>query len=97
MKNTVERFCSAVFAYIMTSKNIMLAKGKKCAMLSIYRKRGEMSYCAWSRGNALLETYHDTEGGVPEKDDLEYLIPGTMQRGLSWMLMLKKYDSIRCT
>ena len=57
-----------------------------------------MSYCAWSRGNALLEQYHDTEWGVPAKDDrvqFEYLMLEAMQCGLSWMLMLKKREIFR--
>ncbi len=57
-----------------------------------------MSYCAWSRGNDLLETYHDTEWGVPVKDDrvqFEYLMLEAMQCGLSWMLMLKKREIFR--
>ncbi len=57
-----------------------------------------MSYCAWSRGNTLLENYHDTEWGVPVKDDrvqFEYLMLEAMQCGLSWMLMLKKREIFR--
>lgn len=54
--------------------------------------------CAWSRGNALLRQYHDTEWGVPVHDDallFEHLALEVMQCGLNWLLMLKKREIFR--
>ena len=57
-----------------------------------------MSYCNWSRGDALMEEYHDTEWGVPLWEDgkqFEFLMLEALQCGLSWMLMLKKREIFR--
>ncbi len=54
--------------------------------------------CAWSRGNTLLRQYHDTEWGVPVRDDkllFEHLALEVMQCGLNWLLMLKKREIFR--
>ena len=54
--------------------------------------------CAWSRGNALLQEYHDREWGVPVHDDrllFEHLTLEVMQCGLNWLLMLKKREIFR--
>ena len=53
----------------------------------------ENAGCAWSRNDALLRRYHDTEWGVPVRDDrllFEHLTLEVMQCGLNWLLMLKK-------
>jgi DNA-3-methyladenine glycosylase I len=47
----------------------------------------------WCHKNALMETYHDTEWGVPILDDnrqFEFLILESFQAGLSWNLILQK-------
>ena len=57
-----------------------------------------MSYCNWSRGDALMEEYHDKEWGVPLWEDgkqFEFLMLESLQCGLSWMLMLKKREIFR--
>ncbi|MBE6578749.1 MAG: DNA-3-methyladenine glycosylase I [Ruminococcaceae bacterium] len=57
-----------------------------------------MSYCNWSRGDALMEEYHDKEWGVPLWEDgkqFEFLMLEALQCGLSWMLMLKKREIFR--
>ena len=54
--------------------------------------------CAWSRNDALLRRYHDTEWGVPVRDDrllFEHLTLEVMQCGLNWLLMLKKREIFR--
>ena len=54
--------------------------------------------CAWSRSDALLRCYHDTEWGVPVHDDhllFEHLALEVMQCGLNWLLMLKKREIFR--
>ena len=63
----------------------------------IYGRDG-MSYCNWSKGDPLMEAYHDTEWGVPLHDDgklFEFLMLESLQCGLSWMLMLKKREIFR--
>lgn len=57
-----------------------------------------MSYCNWSKGDPLMEAYHDEEWGVPLHDDkklFEFLMLESLQCGLSWMLMLKKREIFR--
>ena len=57
-----------------------------------------MSYCNWSRGDVLMEEYHDQEWGVPLWEDgkqFEFLMLESLQCGLSWMLMLKKREIFR--
>ena len=49
--------------------------------------------CAWSNTDPLMIAYHDTEWGVPTRDDrrlFEYLVLDAMQAGLSWAIILKK-------
>ena len=49
--------------------------------------------CRWCEGDALYETYHDAEWGVPVHDDrllFEQLILEGAQAGLSWLTVLKK-------
>ena len=58
----------------------------------------EVRRCWWARGNPLLETYHDTEWGVPVHDDrklFEFLVLDAFQAGLSWAIILKKRDGFR--
>ena len=54
--------------------------------------------CGWPGGDALMQTYHDTEWGVPLRDDrklFEFLILETMQAGLSWRCVLHKRENFR--
>ncbi len=49
--------------------------------------------CPWCTSDSLYVTYHDTEWGVPEKDEralFERLTLEGMQAGLSWLTILKK-------
>lgn len=49
-------------------------------------------------GNALYEHYHDTEWGVPCRDDrqlFEFLILEGAQAGLSWITVLCKRENSR--
>lgn len=53
--------------------------------------------CAWARG-ALECTYHDTEWGIPSRDDrhlFEMLILEGAQAGLSWSTILRKREGYR--
>ena len=54
--------------------------------------------CGWCLGDPIYEDYHDTEWGVPVKDDatlFEFLILETFQAGLSWITILRKRENFR--
>ena len=54
--------------------------------------------CGWCLGDPLYESYHDTEWGVPVRDDdtlFEFLILETFQAGLSWITVLRKRENFR--
>jgi DNA-3-methyladenine glycosylase I len=54
--------------------------------------------CAWAGNDPLYCAYHDTEWGVPERDDRalwEKLILDGFQAGLSWITILRKRDAFR--
>ena len=55
--------------------------------------------CTWSEGiDPLYESYHDTEWGVPVRDDLkhfEFLVLESAQAGLSWWTILRKRENYR--
>lgn len=54
--------------------------------------------CWWPGTDPLYVTYHDTEWGVPERDDralFEKLILDGFQAGLSWITILRKRDAFR--
>ncbi|WP_150452294.1 DNA-3-methyladenine glycosylase I [Arenibacter lacus] len=58
----------------------------------------EKHRCGWCKGDALYEKYHDTEWGVPVRDDatlFEFLILETFQAGLSWITILRKRENFR--
>lgn len=58
----------------------------------------EKHKCGWCVGDALYETYHDKEWGVPVYDDetiFEFLILETFQAGLSWITILRKRENFR--
>jgi DNA-3-methyladenine glycosylase I len=54
--------------------------------------------CTWSEGDPLNLEYHDTEWGVPVRDDqrlFELLILEGAQAGLSWLTVLRKRATYR--
>ncbi len=54
-----------------------------------------MSYCDWDKCNEKMMLYHDTEWGVPLKDDrkqFEFLMMEAMQCGLNWNMMIQKRE-----
>jgi DNA-3-methyladenine glycosylase I len=56
--------------------------------------------CAWANGGPLEIEYHDTEWGVPSRDDrhlFEMLILEGAQAGLSWSTILRKRENYRKT
>lgn len=57
-----------------------------------------MSYCNWGNTSELNRKYHDTEWGIPVRDDrrhFEYLMLEVMQCGLSWDLVINKRDVLK--
>ena len=57
-----------------------------------------MKRCPWCEGFELYRAYHDTEWGVPVRDDrelFELIILEGAQAGLSWSTVLKKRESYR--
>ena len=58
----------------------------------------EKHRCGWCVGDPLYEEYHDTEWGVPVRDDdtlFEFLTLETFQAGLSWITILRKRENFR--
>jgi DNA-3-methyladenine glycosylase I len=54
--------------------------------------------CPWCGTDALYVRYHDTEWGVPERDDralYEKLVLDGFQAGLSWITILRKRENFR--
>jgi DNA-3-methyladenine glycosylase I len=57
-----------------------------------------MERCAWCGTDPLYVHYHDTEWGVPIRDDqklFEFLILDAFQAGLSWLTILRKRENFR--
>lgn len=54
--------------------------------------------CGWAQSDPLMQEYHDTEWGVPERDSRalwEKLMLDGFQAGLSWITILRKRDAFR--
>ncbi|PVW14153.1 DNA-3-methyladenine glycosylase I [Marixanthomonas spongiae] len=54
--------------------------------------------CSWCGDDPLYIAYHDTEWGVPVRDDktlFEFLLLETFQAGLSWITILRKRENFR--
>jgi DNA-3-methyladenine glycosylase I len=54
--------------------------------------------CPWPGDDPLMVAYHDTEWGVPLRDDrrlFEFLVLDAMQAGLSWRTILHKRENFR--
>ncbi|MDL2210643.1 DNA-3-methyladenine glycosylase I [Desulfovibrio sp. OttesenSCG-928-O18] len=54
--------------------------------------------CAWAVKSDIERVYHDTEWGVPRRDDagqFEFMILESAQAGLSWVTILKKREGYR--
>ena len=57
-----------------------------------------LSRCPWCGSDPLYVEYHDTEWGVPSRDDrhlFELLILEGAQAGLSWITILRKREAYR--
>ncbi|HYT64903.1 MAG TPA: DNA-3-methyladenine glycosylase I [Vicinamibacterales bacterium] len=54
--------------------------------------------CGWCRSDAMYIEYHDTEWGVPVRDDrtlFEKICLEGFQSGLSWLTILRKRENFR--
>ncbi len=54
--------------------------------------------CTWAGTSELMQAYHDTEWGVPERDPRalwEKLMLDGFQAGLAWITFLRKRDAFR--
>ena len=54
--------------------------------------------CGWASTDPIYIRYHDTEWGVPERDDrrlFEFVVLEGAQAGLSWLTVLKKRENYR--
>lgn len=54
--------------------------------------------CPWCGEDPLYQAYHDTEWGLPSRDDkhlFEMLILENQQAGLSWITVLRKREAFR--
>ncbi|WP_020167314.1 MULTISPECIES: DNA-3-methyladenine glycosylase I [Methylotenera] len=54
--------------------------------------------CVWAESNALMQAYHDSEWGVPQRDSRmlwEMLMLEGFQAGLAWIIVLKKREAFR--
>ncbi len=57
-----------------------------------------MNRCPWGNSDPVLLNYHDTEWGVPVRNDptlFEFLSLEGMQAGLNWLIILKKRSNLR--
>ncbi len=62
------------------------------------RKAAAITRCPWCGEDPLYCQYHDTEWGVPLRDDralFEFIVLEGAQAGLSWYTILKKRENYR--
>lgn len=58
----------------------------------------EIHRCRWAGTDPLMQAYHDTEWGVPERDGRalwEKLVLDGFQAGLAWITILRKRETMR--
>ena len=61
-------------------------------------ERELISRCSWAEGDALMQTYHDTEWAIPIRESRllwETLMLEGFQAGLAWIIVLRKRDAFR--
>ena len=66
--------------------------------MSAIRHKDGIARCQWCGTDPLYVEYHDTEWGMPERDDralFEKLQLDGFQAGLSWITILRKRDNFR--
>ena len=75
-----------------------MASGIERRKLKVQRHADGKLRCAWCPADPLYVAYHDTEWGVPVRDDrklFEMLCLEGAQAGLSWLTVLRKRDNYR--
>jgi DNA-3-methyladenine glycosylase I len=75
-----------------------MASGVDRRKLKVKRHADGKLRCAWCPADPLYVAYHDTEWGVPVRDDrklFEMLCLEGAQAGLSWLTVLRKRGSYR--
>jgi DNA-3-methyladenine glycosylase I len=58
----------------------------------------ELTRCTWCGDDPLYQAYHDTEWGLPCRDDkklFEFVLLEGAQAGLSWITILRKREAYR--
>jgi DNA-3-methyladenine glycosylase I len=61
-------------------------------------KNEPVERCRWAQSDALMQAYHDTEWGRPERDSRalwESLMLDGFQAGLAWITILRKREAFR--
>lgn len=61
-------------------------------------KKTELVRCSWAGNDPLMQTYHDEEWGVAERDSRmlwETLMLEGFQAGLAWIVVLRKREAFR--
>jgi DNA-3-methyladenine glycosylase I len=69
-----------------------------CSSQSPEERMPESKRCPWCGDDPLYVAYHDTEWGVPVRDDrvlFEFLLLEGAQAGLSWITILRKREAYR--
>lgn len=54
--------------------------------------------CNWAENNVLMQTYHDDEWGIPQRDSRmlwEMLMLEGFQAGLAWITVIRKREAFR--
>ncbi|MFB0874480.1 MULTISPECIES: DNA-3-methyladenine glycosylase I [unclassified Sphingobium] len=57
-----------------------------------------MKRCEWAESDPLMQAYHDSEWGVPQRDGRmlwEMLMLEGFQAGLAWIIVLRKREAFR--
>src|SRR5665809_27690 len=76
-----------------------LADGDEVTLMPPYSGGSEdVVRCGWALPSELMSEYHDTEWGVPLRDDrgqFEFLVLEGVQAGLSWSTVLNKRGNYR--
>ncbi|CAN5722362.1 hypothetical protein BH20ACT23_BH20ACT23_22020 [soil metagenome] len=76
-----------------------LADGDEVTLMPPYSGGSDdVERCGWALPSALMSEYHDTEWGVPLRDDrgqFEFLVLEGVQAGLSWSTVLNKRANYR--
>lgn len=76
----------------------MAVKNYTTSLNSEGKPLAKLVRCTWPRDDPLMIVYHDTEWGVPCRDDqklFEYIVLDTFQAGLSWQIILRKRENFR--